>query len=339
MPDLLGSGIAVLTGHSAVLNTIYAASVDDPCVVETDNDWTIGGSAGDFSNPQPYSPSCTVGKPSAGTTPQQDTTSGNLITDASMQFPAPAGTSPTANPLGRVYSVGELGFIHTGMDGASTKSSTSNHGVPWRTIRLQPETVGSTDLPDWAILDLFAVPISTATLDAPFVYPGNSTNNYVNVGGKININSAIVPFTDSSGNPILSRPEPLEALVYGASIDGTSTVSATGAATLAANITSRTLAAGGRLYPNTNFLYCPGQLADIKGIADGGEASEALMREIASLATTRGNVFSVYADGQALKQDSTGALHVQAERRTQHIFERVISNGVVTFQPVFSQNF
>jgi hypothetical protein len=303
--------------------------MDDPAVNQRDLDWATNA-ANDFASPGQYTPTCSIGK-SSSATPQQDTDAGGKLTDISEHMAPPKGQTQGnfSNLLGLVSSVGDLGFIPTGTDGAGTITSA---GVPWRTIRLQPSTLSSTMLPDWAILDLFEAPVSAAVADAPFLIPGNSTNSFVNVGGKVNVNATIQPFAN------LSRLEPLEGLVLGASIDGTSQLQTAGMATLAQNIAGLTTV-NPNPFPNTNILYSSGQLADIKGVADGGEATEAMMRAIASLATTRGNVFSIYAVGQALKQDTYGTIHVEAERRTRRIFERVMSSGgTIIFQPVYSQD-
>ncbi len=48
------------------------------------------------------------------------------------------------------------------------------------------------------------------------------------------------------------------------------------------------------------------------------------MREIANLITARGNVFSVYTIGQALKQTQGGKLLVTGEQRQQAYLERYL---------------
>lgn len=341
--DLLGAGVKISTaGAGAVTNSV---AVNDPSVGSADADWPAT-TKHTFNQPNIYGPQCTTNT-ATSVSPPQDTSdgAGRSITDLGMHMPAPKATSPVdptaqpTNPQGMVYSVGELGYIHTGVD--VVNSQTASHGVPWRTIRLQPDTTsaGSTTLPDWALLDLFFTPITPAVSDTPFIYPGNSTNSFVNVGGKVNLNNAIFPFVNGSGVPLLSRNQPLEALLLGASPDGTSSFSLSQADTVINNIGNRTLASGEAALPgiNTNFLYTAGQVAQFKGVSDSGEASEALVREIAARGAIRGNVFSVYSIGQALKQDKSGAIHVLAARRTQKVFERVMSPGKVVLLPVSSR--
>jgi hypothetical protein len=64
---------------------------------------------------------------------------------------------------------------------------------------------------------------------------------------------------------------------------------------------------------------------EIKGIADGGEQSEELYRQISNLVTARGNVFSIFAIGQAIVQTPDGRLLVTAEQRTRTIVERFLN--------------
>src|SRR6185436_1972232 len=85
----------------------------------------------------------------------------------------------------------------------------------------------------------------------------------------------------------------------------------------------------GKAYPasqaNLPDVYdCPGEVVEIKGVADQGEESEELLREIANLITARGNVFSIYTVGQALKQTPTGKLIVTGEQRQQAMVERFL---------------
>ena len=100
---------------------------------------------------------------------------------------------------------------------------------------------------------------------------------------------------------------------------------------IARAIYDRTLASSsalpaGKLYPSSgppNPVYeSPGEVAEIAGVADAGEESEELIRAIANLITARGNVFSIYSIGQALKQTPDGRLIVTAEQRQQAMVER-----------------
>ena len=95
-----------------------------------------------------------------------------------------------------------------------------------------------------------------------------------------------------------------------------------------------------------NAFDTPGEICEIKGVADAGEKSEALVRDIASLVTSRGNVFSIYTVGQALRQAPDGRLIVTAEQRQHAVVERyhdnrgtpVSTDDEVRFRPIYFRN-
>ncbi len=301
---------AVATAEGAI--TTFA--VDDPRVNTVAKDWnfkgqkmnTFGGANGDRS---------TLGNPSSAT-PQQDTDAARKITDAGMRTRAKKGD--TANKDGLVESPGELGFIHTGIE---VRSRVANaRGVPWRTLRLQPNSQGPTVVPDWAFMDLFTVPVNVPTAGEPVFAPHKSST-----GGRVNMNAMASPFD-------MERITPLAAVFLGASKDWQNpndTVTTEEAFALAGNIYAGTLADGaikGQQYGRTDAYDSPGEIVEIKGVADNGEASEELVRQIANLITARGNVFSIYSVGQALKQTPNGELVVTAEQRQHVIVERYLLN-------------
>jgi len=336
VPTIPGEGItytvdpstvsfANITSVTSSTNQVTGAPNTDPAINKRNIDWVQGPSSFGAANPT------TLGTPAGSYSPQQDTDSSGNLTDTNMVFPNPKGTG--SNPYGVVQSVGELGYIHSGIECIATNSSL---GVPWRTLRLQPEKSSSTDLPDWALLDLFCVPqLNPNALTRP---------NSQSWGGRININSQIVPFTNDAGNPLLTRTAPLQSLLLNATNNTGTSVNSSQASTLASNIYYHVLSSAngnaGRTYGTglmTNSYFSPGQIAEVAGISDAGESSEALVRSIVGLAATRGNVFSVYTIGQALKQDKSGNITVLSERRFQNIVERWDSGTNVTFRPVFEQ--
>jgi hypothetical protein len=268
--------------------------------------------------------STTIGRPASTLImPRQDQELDGTISSASLLMPFPKGHS--RNLSGRVRSSGELGIIHTGIEGSSIAPG---GGVPWRTLRLQPSHQDTKVVPDWAFMDLFTPPVDVPSKAARLFSPhGNTT------GGRVNMNARPEPFT--SGAYALLREDPLAAVLAGCrrdSVDPSITVSPELARTLARNIYER------RLAPSTNFLpagkqygnqnaafHCyesPGEVVEIRGIADRGERSEELVREIANLITARSNTFSVYTIGQALKQTPSGRLISTAEQRQHAIIER-----------------
>jgi len=259
-----------------------------------------------------------LGKAPLDVQPQQDTDADGKITDASLYMPPPKGKglNDANHDDGRVTSVGELGYVVTGNDAQSGST-------PWRTLRLQPNNYTAADiLPDWALLDLFSVPNSNGTVSNAMLKPHDTA-----VGGRLNVNSHVQPFEH------LTRDRGLVALVAG------SPALRLPATEVAGNIYRRVLATGtqqGKVYgypwqaapgPGAPNAYdTPGEICEIKGVADGGEVSEALVRDIASLVTTRGGVFSIYTVGQSLKQTRSGKLNITAEQRQQAVVERYLNN-------------
>lgn len=257
--------------------------------------------------------------------PQQDTDGAGRISTHSFYMPPPKGTGTNGPGFdnGQMTSIGELGYIHTG-NNAKTGST------PWRSIRLQPNNYPAANvLPDWAFMDLFTVP-NTGAQGSDQLYKPHGTA----IGGRVNVNSHIEPFDDK-----LMRDRGLVALLT----DCKSLPTPAAAATIADHIYHRRLADGtnrGKIYgypwrPNPaptdpNAFDTPGEICEIKGVADRGEESEDLIREISSLITSRGGVFTVYTVGQALKQTPNGKLIVTAEQRQQAMIERFLDNKGTT---------
>jgi hypothetical protein len=189
---------------------------------------------------------------------------------------------------------GELGFIHT--------------GVPWRTLWLQPQQNDeggpppARPIPDWAAVDLF------------------SNVDETNVIGRININQNI----SNSGTPLDGRRKPLDAL-----LDNNGP---------AANIYSRLIAPSTRK-PNlpfcqgTNIYTTVGELCEVSGVADSGAdkfARETTVRKAINNATTRSNVFTIWAIAQSLANDGTT---VTGETKVQAVVERRENPGYSTTDP------
>ena len=297
---------------------------DDPRVSGIGNDWAYKTATWGSANP--------IAAPlSASNIPEQDTDSSGNVSQASLFMPAPKGSA--SNPDGVVSSTGELGYIHTGMQVTTTGSA----GVPWRTVRLQPSKLSSSIVPDWAFMDLFTVPI-TVNSQAKSVSAPHDTAT----GGRVNINAWAEPAT--SGMTPFGGPRilPLEAVLLGVrnnATDTTQILSSGSAAQVANNIYNRLTATNGKLFGYTNGYFSQGEIVEIKGIADQGEASEETVRQIANLVTARGNVFSIYTIGQALKQTPQGKLVVTAENRQQAMVERYLDSSTkkVHFKTVYSR--
>jgi hypothetical protein len=212
----------------------------------------------------------------------------------SVFFPAPGAG---------VRSVGELGYLATGV--ASTPLA------PWRSLRLRMNSSAATNIPpDWALLDLFSAPVPER-----FV-PGSNVT-----AGRINLNA----FLSDGSNA--TRTNVLNALFAGTITNSF--------ADRVANVIAVNLLSGGnfgRSADFTNFVSA-GQLAEIQGIGDQGEAGESVLRGVASLATPRGSVFSIYSKAQALDVVNGRAI-VNGEKMVRVMVERFYDGNTVRFRVV-----
>lgn len=289
---------------------------------------------------------------------QQDTTSTGSLTDTSFYMPPPAGTTVpityytsgcNINPMGYVTSLGELGYIHTGIEtdtvSYSNPTSTATStliampvGVPWRTLRLQPNNSANTQtVPDWALLDLFAVPTTYNNAQgAPVLTPYQNTT-----GGRVNINASLQPTNFDS-----ARIMPLQAVFQGATTNfGTgATNSIATAQLLSSNIINGVLSPTtvngmGKNYPTTaaTGYLTPGQIAEISGVSDSGESSEENFRQVIGQLCARGDVYTIYSVGQALKISLNGSVSVTGEQRLQSMVERYQnpSTGAISLRTIY----
>jgi|GEM_PF-3738544 Type II secretory pathway, component PulK len=210
----------------------------------------------------------------------------------SVHFPAPGSG---------VRSVGELGYVATGL--------ASSPPAPWRSLRLRRNSSAATNVPpDWALLDLFSAPVPER-----FV-PGTNVT-----AGRINLNT----FIQDGSNSV--RTNVLNALFAGVMTNAfADVVGRVGQVTLPA--------AGnyGRAADFTNFVSV-GQLAEIEGIGDQGEAGEAVLRKVASVATTRSGVFSIYSKAQTI-QVVNGRAVVNGEKMVRAMVERYFDGNEVRFR-------
>ncbi len=306
---------------TTTIDNMVSIEVDDPRCNIHPSDWVPNksgknsfGSINSVSTVGLAPTKSPVGKP------QQDTDENGKVSNYSLYMPPPkgVGNNDATHDNGRITSIAELGYVHTGNDA-------NNGSTPWRTIRLQPNNYpDAKTLPDWAFMDLFAAP-SAGTTGPVAIYTPHGTA----VGGRINVNSHVAPFSK------LVRDRGLVALFAGS---GNLTAPTT-AETIAENIYRRTLATGtnkGKVYgypwktapavTDPNAFDTPGEICEIKGVADVGEKGEELVRDVASIITARGNVFSIYTIGQALRQTPNGQLIVTAEQRQHAVVERYHDN-------------
>lgn len=294
-------------------SAIRTIEVDDPRVNKHKDDWAPSGDPAGNTLGRRNS-RWSVGQPAnAGFDPPQDTDADGAVSDYSLRMPPPKG-SP-GNRYGVVESIGEIGYIHTGVEGAARA------GVPWRTFRLQQSNSDKV-LPDWALMDLFTVPSEAPDASARQVLAPHDSM----VGGRVNLNGAnIAPFPDSS------RIDPLVGVFLGVTKNG-APLKLAQAQSIAENIRNHDMQVS---FPasgtNPRLYHSPGAVIEVNGVADTGESSEDVVRQVANQLTTRGNVFSVYAIGQSLRQTPDGRLVMLAEQRTQSFVERVMNSDGTLF--------
>lgn len=250
-----------------------------------------------------------------------------------LRMPYPRGH--TNNPEGVVQSLAELGRVPiwaantTPVAGGAASQFYMTNNMGFKTLRLQPS--GSSEplvsFPDWAILDLFTLPVPQATNAATFEQNTGKTNYqylsqnwtkwsnstwvqtnvWTSKEGLVNINSKVLPFDEN-------RRIPLQALLKNISTNFDYE-------NISRNISEFKLANRGVL-AGTNFYVSPAQLTQIKGVADQGEFSEENLVKILSGATTRGSAFRVYSVGQTISQTKSGDLLVKGEYGIIALLER-----------------
>lgn len=323
-PGSVGLGF-IPESTKPVKELITSIEVTDPNVNKNTGDWVAHSSGNTFGTPPAKAPA------KAGLNAQQDTDASGVITAESLRFPPAAKKS--GNDNGLVESVAELGFVHTGME-------CSTSGVPFRTVRLQPQK--SLQVPDWALLDLFCTPYKTSTSSTavPYYLRDADTGR----GGLINLNAfrknALVPFLDGSGTSLVQRRNGFLAAVTDAYKNNTTSIqiSSSQADTLQAAVsefTKSSSANAGRDYGFDKLFLSRGELVEMASVADTGEESEALVRGVIDLMEVRSNAYTVHAVGQAILQTSNQNIVVQAEQRTETLLIRDKTGKVSQY---FSRN-
>lgn len=250
--------------------------------------------------------------------------------NANVNFVSGAGFIPgdgdisshihTNRDNGRLYSVGELGYIHVG-------------NIPWRTLRLQPQPASERNanlVPDWAVLDLFT-----------------TTNLNDRVTGRVNLNSGLI-----HKGGVFYRTNSFLAVLAGSSsimVDSNSYYKV-----VTTNIARRVWSTAGYTRPATflpNVYNWVGEICEVKGVADyarnasgvttNDAFAEARIRSMANLITTRSSAFNIWALAQTIKKgDNSTPRHefhpeegdtITGEARAVATVERVPSAGGYKF--------
>jgi hypothetical protein len=216
--------------------------------------------------------------------------------------PASDGSSDSVffpAPGSGAESVGELGYLATGI--------ASSPLAPWRSLRLRMNSSTSTNIPpDWALLDLFSAPVPDRFM------PGTNVT-----AGRINLNALIQDGTN------VRRTNVLNALFEGT----------TAFPNQISNVINLRLLSGGNFGKAADFskFVSAGQLSEIQGIGDQGESGEAVLRAVASLATPRGSVFSIYSKAQAIAVVKGKAV-VDGEKMVRAMIERYFEGNDVRYR-------
>ena len=255
----------------------------------------------------------------------------------------------------RMPNIGYLQYIRTGIiPDDEFRPYDQQKGTPFRLLSFAPSTdsanqrttfAGSQSYPDWAMLDLLYVPSTLTPFGSAYQAATNLAYNGTYGGatsGRINPNGAVVYTTDvNSPQPGISRWLPLEAAFHGIKVNQTLNGVGTAAAlTGGADVPATSVAQAVEDYVRRNGpLHLPAEICNIPEIsslrAPNNATRNDLVRQVVGNFTTQGNVFSVWAVGQAVqkKQSNTDYAQFQtgdnvlAESRLHFIVERYLDPG------------
>lgn len=198
-------------------------------------------------------------------------------------------------------SVGELGYIHTGLQ--------------WRTLWMLPESnTASNYIPDWAVLDMFSI-----------------TN--AAVAGRINLNGATTTHLTGAAMPL--RLPAITALGTNLNLAGVAPLPVLNIATQNFDIafTSRYYAANFF----TNAYTMIGQICEVAGLTGSSGTPKAQregwVRALANLITVRSEQFTIWAIGQAIQDINNNGTYdpgvdlIVGEAKARAIVSRIQSPG------------
>lgn len=278
---------ATMIGRTS--NVLWISACKDPRVRPISKYWNpVGGGSGSqsFRN-------STLGRWNSGTILSYTMTNSPPVVGPTVSLISDRDISCHTNIANRgwMVSLGELGYIHT--------------GIPWRTLQLSAQDTfektapNPPDLiPDWVVLDLFA------TTNRP-------------VTGRININAEVHAYTNVDDMVTVDYPQHYAATVQRRNALRTlfqpPVVAALSTATgLAHNVALRNWTNSMGVYtpptywaPFTNCYAMIGQICEVRSLSDnfvsGNKAvRETRIRGIANLITNRSNTFSIWTVGQAI---------------------------------------
>lgn len=305
LPQMDIAIVAPAPGSTNTYVSTQAMSCNDPRVKPVSTNW--------------FSAAATLGAQNGNLNRQVVSTNGTavLIADGVLSLSSDASCHTNENitrDKGRLDSLGELGYIHTGW--------------PWRTLILEPQP--SQELPpnprliaDWIVLDLFSVtngPVSVTNLP---------------VVGRININAGV---TNLNGAAMAYRLAPLQALFTQGLGSGVAQPDPS------TNIYLSCFSANYLVNPPppgffSNALTFVGQVCEVNNFTSGSAGSRKEIRErrirtVANIITVRSSTFSVWALGQALQVTATST-QIVAEAKANAIVERYIDTSTGTSNVAF----
>ena len=263
---------------------------------------------------------------------------------------------PGYRPTNGFRSVAQLGAIHT--------------GIPWRTLRLQPQPSvemaaanGATNSPpDWVLLDVFSATNSASaramvSLNGyPRMYGGIATNEDGSIstralsvasllGAASKIPGSDVNFCASNGIPTSLRSNSTVFTgIPGVAQNFTNVSTSPNQASVwpSAGAWGTYRQANSNNFPRNGFLLA-GEILEVAGVAADTSANPALgedvlegrLRSFMDLVTTRSDTFTVWSAGQGLVVNTNrgNRTNVMAEVRKQTVFQRIPmtnASGVTT---------
>lgn len=263
---------------------------------------------------------------------------------------------PGYRPTNGFRSVAQLGAIHT--------------GIPWRTLRLQPQPSvemaaanGATNSPpDWVLLDVFSATNSASaramvSLNGyPRMYGGIATNEDGSISTRaLSVASLLgaaskIPVSDgnfcaSNGIPTSLRSNSTVFTdIPGVAKNFTNVSTSPNQASVwpSAGAWGTYRQANSNNFPRNGFLLA-GEILEVAGVAEdtsanpvlGEDVLEGRLRSFMDLVTTRSDTFTVWSAGQGLVVNTNrgNRTNVMAEVRKQTVFQRIPmtnASGVTT---------
>lgn len=203
-----------------------------------------------------------------------------------------------ANHLAVLPGLGWISILPVNSE--SSKTSSNGKPVPWRTLNFGP-AIRSNQLPDWLLLDAFAMAYDSS-------YLGQTE-------GKINLNTEVYPFG-------FHRTAPLKALLIPSAANST-----TSAAAIVAELVAYTGINAGPCHdlPDDFYVY-PGQICQLPSLQGSGTNQfqrEALIRDVAGLLTAQSSDFTVHVVAQSLNPQGKPI----AEQRVRALISRTVDVG------------